>query len=308
VYKRQRWFNTYQLQPQTNLNFGAEYSDEKFSGIGDDAYEVKRQSAGYFAGAMHQFERLTIQANMRRDNVNVDNTAWGQTQSNESSATTGLVGLGYQLIPNWKLTSSVSTGFRAPAAAEISTSPFLKPEKHQSKEVGVVYSTSQTLARMTYFESSTTDAITWAYTGNGWCTQNCYENVAKTSNQGFEGAVRSQWMGYNVNLSLTTQNPVNDVTGKPLSLRARHYGSFDISRPVGSYELGSKIYASGARPNAGPLGGGYALVSFYASRKMDHEWTARVKLENAFDREYQLIKGYNTPGRSIYATLQYQPK
>jgi outer membrane cobalamin receptor len=33
-----------------------------------------------------------------------------------------------------------------------------------------------------------------------------------------------------------------------------------------------------------------------------------VKLENAFDRQYQLASGYNTPGRGIYATLQYQPK
>ena len=53
---------------------------------------------------------------------------------------------------------------------------------------------------------------------------------------------------------------------------------------------------------------GYALWSFYASRKIDNEWTARVKLDNAFDRQYQLAYGYNTPGRGIYATLQYQPK
>jgi vitamin B12 transporter len=53
---------------------------------------------------------------------------------------------------------------------------------------------------------------------------------------------------------------------------------------------------------------GYSAVAFYASRKIDNEWTARVKLENAFDREYQLAYGYNTPGRGIYASLQYQPK
>ncbi len=307
--KAARWSNTYQLQPKTQANFGLDYQDEKFSAMGDAAYEVKRQTSGYFAGVLHQVDKLSIQTNLRRDGVSVANTsASGQYQSNDSSATTGLIGVGYQLEQNWRLTSSVSTGFRAPAAAEISSSPSLKPEKHQSEEVGIVYSAEKTLARLTYFESSTKDAIGWAYTGNGSCTQNCYENIAQASNKGFESSVRSQWMGNSVNLSLTFQDPINEVTGKQLSLRARHYGSFDISRPVGGYEIGSKVYASGARANAGPMGGGYALVSFYVSRKIDNDWTARVKLENAFDREYQLIKGYNTPGRGIYATLQYQPK
>mgnify|MGYP003704476987 CR=1 FL=1 len=53
---------------------------------------------------------------------------------------------------------------------------------------------------------------------------------------------------------------------------------------------------------------GYSTLAFYASRKIDNEWTARVKLENAFNCDYQLAYGYNTPGRGIYATLQYQPK
>lgn len=305
--KAVRWSNTYQFQPKTQANFGLDYQDEKFSAMGDDAYEVKRQTGGYFAGVLHQIDKLSIQTNLRRDSVSVVNApAAGQSHSNDSSAITGLIGVGYQLEQNWRLTSSVSTGFRAPAAAEISSSPSLKPEKHLSEEVGIVYSAEKTLARLTYFESSTKDAI--GYTGTWGCTQNCYENIAQASNKGFESSVRSHWIGNSVNLSLTFQDPINEVTGKQLSLRARHYGSFDISRPVGGYEIGSKVYASGARANAGPMGGGYALVSFYVSRKIDNDWTARVKLENAFDREYQLIKGYNTPGRGIYATLQYQPK
>jgi vitamin B12 transporter len=50
------------------------------------------------------------------------------------------------------------------------------------------------------------------------------------------------------------------------------------------------------------------LWTLYASKKIDKDWTARVKLENVFDREYQLAYGFNTPGRGIFATLHYQPK
>ena len=57
-----------------------------------------------------------------------------------------------------------------------------------------------------------------------------------------------------------------------------------------------------------PMLAGYATVAFYLSRKIDADWTGRIKLENAFNRHYELAGGYNTPGRGIYATLQYQPK
>jgi vitamin B12 transporter len=53
---------------------------------------------------------------------------------------------------------------------------------------------------------------------------------------------------------------------------------------------------------------GYSLWSFYASRKIDENWTARVRLENAFNKQYQLAHGYNTPGSGVFATLQYSPK
>jgi vitamin B12 transporter len=78
------------------------------------------------------------------------------------------------------------------------------------------------------------------------------------------------------------------------------------------YELGAKLFASGKRPNFNEANSemlaGYSIWSFYVSRKIDDEWTSRVRLENAFDRHYVIAGGYNTPGRGIYATLQYQPK
>ena len=53
---------------------------------------------------------------------------------------------------------------------------------------------------------------------------------------------------------------------------------------------------------------GYSTWGFYASKRIDADWTARVKLENAFNRYYELAGGYNTPPRGIFATLQYLPK
>jgi vitamin B12 transporter len=81
----------------------------------------------------------------------------------------------------------------------------------------------------------------------------------------------------------------------------------DLSRSIQSYTIGSKLYASGQRYDSGWLGG-YSTWSLYASHALNSEVTARLRLENAFDHKYELVNGYNTPGRGIYATLQYQPK
>ena len=62
-----------------------------------------------------------------------------------------------------------------------------------------------------------------------------------------------------------------------------------------------------ARPGILVLAG-YSVWSFYASKQIDSEWTLRVRVENAFDRQYQLASGYNTPGAGAFVTLQYQPK
>jgi vitamin B12 transporter len=97
----------------------------------------------------------------------------------------------------------------------------------------------------------------------------------------------------------------------PQARRAKTYGSLDISRPLAGYDIGVKLYASGERkdsPYSSTMLGGYSVWSFYASRKIDERWTARVRLENVFDKQYQLASGYNTPGRSLFATMQYSPK
>jgi vitamin B12 transporter len=117
--------------------------------------------------------------------------------------------------------------------------------------------------------------------------------------------------GNSIKGTFVSQDPWNATTSTALARRARQYGSIDISRSLLGYNFGAKVYASGQRKNSDYDSvwlGGYSLWSFYASRVLNNELTARLRLENAFDHSYQLANGYNTPGRGVYATLQYQPR
>jgi vitamin B12 transporter len=91
----------------------------------------------------------------------------------------------------------------------------------------------------------------------------------------------------------------------------RNYASLDVSRTVAGFALGTKIYAADERKNSDydkVILPAYTLWSFYASKALDAAWTLRARIDNAFDRQYELASGYNTPGVGAFVTLQYQPK
>jgi vitamin B12 transporter len=296
-----RWFNTYQLRSNTLVNFGIDKSRENFSAAGGSTYDMQRDGLGYFAGATSKFDKLTVQANIRHDEISVENLSSGTQRSNEIKNNSALFGLGYQLNQAFKLTASTSTGFRAPTAYEVSTTPLLKPETYASREAGVVYASGSSSVRAVYFQTNTKDALTPN------ANYDNYTNVGEVQNKGLELTSRTQWFGNTIKTALMSQKPLNKTEDKLLDRRARLYGSLDVSRMVGGYELGSKLYASGERPDGARALTGYTLVSLYVSKKIDKDLTIRLRLDNAFNRDYQLAYGYNTPGRSVMATLQYSP-
>jgi len=297
------WNNTYQLQSQTKVVFGIDLANDTFNGSGSkSAYALTRRSQGYFAGLTHQIDRFTLQANLRHDELNLQQDSTS-TQS-DTKVDTGLLGIGYQLNQAWKLTGTLSTGFSAPTADATSSNPNIKPEHHQAQEAGVVYQMNETLLRAVYFQKNATDAIIYNNDGN-------YVN-GNIDNKGVELTARTNSVGYSVKSSVTIQDPRDITQNLPQARRAKQYGSLDVSRNFSGYDVGARLYAASTRRDSNWSTNydlaGYSTWAFYASRRIDNDWIARVKLENAFDRSYQLASGYNTPGRSIFATLQYQPK
>lgn len=299
-----RWGNVYEVSKSHKLSFGADVLRDDYDTSGDNGYKINRNTNGYYGGLTSVFDELTLQANVRRDQIDIDYTAYGTLSQSSVSATSTLFGAGYQLNSKWKLTGTASTGFKAPTAYDISTNVAVKQEEFKSEEAGLVYVDTNTYGRLVYFKTTTNSAI--GYDSN-WAAV----NIGETRVDGVEANLRTNWYGNRIKLSAVQQDPWSVTDNERLGRRARHFGSVDISRQFMGYEVGARIYAAGKRKdshyNAHMLAG-YSTWAFYASRKIDNEWTARVKLENAFDREYQLAYGYNTPGRGIYATLQYQPK
>jgi vitamin B12 transporter len=51
----------------------------------------------------------------------------------------------------------------------------------------------------------------------------------------------------------------------------------------------------------------YTLLNLRADWTLADAWTIGARLENLTDRNYELVHGYNTPGRSGFVELTWHP-
>ena len=312
------WTNTYELSKYQKASFGASLSNLSFNdGLGDLMY---RKSYGFFVGDTLKWNRFDFQINARRDNIKANQpdaviqSITPNTTSSNFGATTGLFGVGYHLTENLRLTSAVSSGFRAPAIQEFFNpyggfNPNLTPELHHTVESGIEFKNSYTNTRLVYFNTNTKNAITPDPN-----SPYANINIPTVTNHGWEFSERGSWNGYRLIASFTSQNPNDQSNGQdPILRRAKQFGSIDLAKSIDVYDFGGKILSSSSRYDYDQLGNittlsPYHIWSFYTGYKLTEEVSFRLRIENALNEKYQLAYGYNTPGRSAWLTMYYQQR
>ena len=53
--------------------------------------------------------------------------------------------------------------------------------------------------------------------------------------------------------------------------------------------------------------GGYGLANVSAAYAWNKEWSLQARINNLFDREYELARGYGTQGVNAFLGVRYQP-
>jgi vitamin B12 transporter len=290
-----QWTNTYKVGTG-NANFGVDLTDAEF----ETPTKYERDSLGYYLGYSGRLDRLDYQANLRRDEVE------DKTASVEESANTWLLGLGYLVADSTKLTGLISTSFRSPAASEFANTPSLKAEEHKGYEVGISHTTQLGIIDVIHFSTDTTNSI--SYTGAWPCLNNCYENIGKVENKGYELSLSGAIHDFGYKLSAVFQDPRNGETNARLLRRAKEYASVDLTKHAMGLDWGTNVLWSGNREDFGANLDSYTVVNLTAAKKLSPEWIAKLKIENAFDEDYQLAYGYDAVPRGVFLSVNYQPK
>ena len=245
----------------------------------------------------------TLQLNVRHDR---DSEFGGQT--------TGGAAYGYGFAPGWRVTGAVGTAFRVPTLYQRFSqygNPELTAEKSRNLELGLHWAEKSSHFAVVAYQNRVKNLITFGAAGLCNSTFGCYENTGRAVLRGVTISGGHWLAGVNLGGSLDLQDPKDDITDKQLARRAKRILKLNADTRVAGWTLGAEWQAVSHRfddaANTKQLPG-YGVVNLYASTTIAREWQLLARLDNLANRDYQLARGYATPGRTFYLGLRWTPQ
>jgi vitamin B12 transporter len=285
----------------SRLALGVNLVDENGYSRGYDGPEFNqdRDNLGVFAVWNKSFNKQQLELATRWD----DNSQFG-------SRFTSSAGWAMPLGDNSRLRASWGQGFRAPNFNELyypgffgfyAGNPDLSPERSRTAELGFVSQINAQLdLELSAYRSDVRDLI--AFQG----LNNQAINIDQARIEGAEATLNARYGAWNWRAQGTWTHAVNANTGAALLRRPKLKGSLDVRYQFDNQaDIGLSLGAAGERPDFGGALPGYGRIDLSAAWPINAQWRLEGRLENLTDRDYQLVNGYNTPGRSVMFRLNY---
>jgi len=289
------WVNSVELSPNTTLRAGLDQQRQRIDG--DDnfggALAQVRSATALFGGLQTRIASHDLALNLRQDHI-----------GGVGSKGTGSLGWGWQMVPAWKLIANLATAFSAPPLGYLYGpygNPALQPESARSAELGLQWAVPGQRLRATLFESRVKDEFQYDPTTN-------FSNLARTRNRGLELSYNGRIATTDLRASLSSQRPIDDVTGLALLRRSNELASVVASQDLGAgWRAGLAARYASSRPDRSGLSlAAYTVadltVQWDQTRRL--HWFARI--ENLGNTVYQTVNGYNQPPRGVFAGLRWR--
>ena len=220
---------------------------------------------------------------------------------------TGNLGWQMTLAPGLSIRAAGGTAFKAPSFNDLyyplqygyQGNPDLRPERSRSVEGGLRWVHGTASLQATVFDNRIDDLIA---INDDFST---VENIARARIQGLTLATRWTQGAWSARAEATWQDPRDEDRGAQLARRAKRFGSAGVDWAAGRWRLGAEWVGAGPRPDAGVVLGGYGLITLSAGWTLRPGWTLSARLDNAADKAYTLVQGYNTEGRRVLFTLAF---
>ena len=276
-------------------------------GVGDFAspgIDRSRAQDGIALGYGFSQGAHTLQVNVRHDRFD-----------EFGSQDTGSIAYGFAITPAWRVTASAGTSFRAPTLYQEYSEygvAGLQPEEGRNYELGLRYAEGDTTASVVAYRNRVTNLIGFDYDSTACVSSfGCYGNTGRAQYEGVTLAASQRFGDVSLRGSVDWQDPRDLETDLLLVQRARNYGTLGVDWRLGSWLLGAEVQASAQRyANAAntQVLAGYGLLNLSASTSFGRDLTLIARLDNATDKDYQLVRGYATAGRTFYVGLKWAPK
>ncbi len=255
---------------------------------GDD----RRQSAGFVEADYRMGERTIGQAGLRLE----DDEFFGSESTWRASILT-------QWSERWATWAGYSQGFRVPSLGELFFpffgNPDLDPEEGDSLEAGVRLTAGSSSFELAAFSSDSdnlidSDPLTFLAA-----------NVGAAESDGWEASW--VWRGpvYRARAAVTLLD-ARTQAGEPLLRRPDERASIGLTRSVRRWSVDGAVRYVGERTDLDPatfsrtVNPAYTVVDVAAGLAVSEQarWgRLQLRVENAFDRDYQQVLGFDSPGR-----------
>lgn len=254
-----------------------------------------------------QIDTHHLQLNVRHD----DNSQFG-------GKTTGMLAYGYDLGRAWRVHGSVATAFNAPTFNQLywpmtsltsfHGNPDLKPEQALNREIGVRWSEGAHMLELNYFNNRVKDLIA---SNPAPALRGQQINIGEASLEGVEIGYLLTLGRFSVATGVDFLEAKDENNGLRLPRRARRTGFVRLDHAADKLNWGVELNGAGRRhddaANTVELHG-YGLLNAYAHYRFAPDWRVEMRANNILDKDYELARGYRTPGSSVFVGVRYAPR
>jgi vitamin B12 transporter len=297
------WQNELQLANMQRINLAAEHLVQSVASDPPPFTKTKRSVNSLLGGYVGEYGAQQVQFNLRQDRY-----------SDFGTANTGLLGYGLSFADSWRATASISNAFKAPNFNDMYSplvfgfvgNPNLRPERSQNKEVGLHYAANGQRVDAVYFDNRISDLIA------SNATFTTVVNINQAQINGQELSYFGEFGDTHLKANATWQNPRDTATGQVLLRRAKQFANLAVTQHIGAWEAGGEWQYSGARQDVdintfAPVTlPGYQVFNLNARYQVEKNLSVSARIDNLFNRDYMLVHGYNTLGRTLFVGLNYQ--
>jgi len=291
-----QWLNRFELTDSQSLTLGAERLNQSV-----DAFSygetVNFDNDNLFTNSLMaiytgQWGIHQVQASVRHDH----NSQYG-------NFTTGSLGYAIDITRQWRASVSANTAFRAPTFTELYypgfSNPNLEPERSRNIELGLTYRHSGGEVGLTGYYNEIKNLIV------SQAPSFIPENVDTAVIKGLTLSA-TQAIGRNtaINASFDLLSPYNTTNDEILPFNAQRVLRLGGTQQMGDVEVNADWYLTSSRQDGVNTLGGYGLFNLGANYTVNKHLELQVQWNNVFDKNYTLVRGYNTPGANVFFNVK----
>lgn len=300
------WRNSLSWSVADTLVFGVDLQEQKleYSSFGAVQTDTSRDNNGLYGVFLHEGAVADVTLSLRND----DNERFG-------NHATGSIALGRNFNENFRGWVSYGTAFKAPNLIDLYVdfpsffyfaNPDLEPETSKTLELGLQGNASGVQWQLNVFRNEIEDLIA------SDATFTTLANVQEARINGIEASFATVVAEWQLSLALTALDHENRSTGNALLRRPDQTISLNLARGFGNFDVALNLLAQSEHADIDPVTfgsstvGGYALANLVAGYRINDAMNLRLRIGNLLDRDYQIVDGFNTYGRTAQLSFDYR--